>query len=226
MDKSNADIVMKFVLEGKPVFAECTLDIASDDTLMKDFLPARNNQSSYANFFEVSDFDLAISLKESDDVGGRSGARSAGAQAAGGAFARWRSAANADYKSIYYPLEFDNFNFERIIDRASPIFFQSCCKSQSFESAALVKRIAQGNKGGVTRPAVGFLRIDFTNVLITGIDWSDGDVIKERCEFICQKMQITYRKQRSDGTVSVGFGNEFTATWPNPEKDRSLGIRG
>jgi type VI protein secretion system component Hcp len=141
-----------------------------------------------------------------------------------GAFARWRSATQQDYKSIYYPLEFDRFSFDRIIDCASPIFFQSCCTSQTFDSAALVKRVSPGDEGGVSRPAVGFLRIDFTKVLVTGINWDDGDMVKERCEFICQGMKITYRRQTAGGGVSSGGGNEFSAVWPNPNKDRTLGI--
>ena len=90
----------------------------------------------------------------------------------------------------------------------------------------LVKRISQGDQGGVARPSAAYLRIDFTKVLITGINWDDGDLVTESCEFICQGMKISYRRQKTDGTVAGGFGNEYSAVWPNPSNDRSLGIRG
>jgi type VI protein secretion system component Hcp len=229
MDQNKTDLVMQFVLDRQPVWAECALQIAPGDTLMTGF--AKNTDyDSYSNFFEVNGFDFAISLKESDQstsVLGQQPARPAQHQqkapATTGAFARWRSATQSEYKSIYYPLEFDKFTFERVIDSASPIFFQCCCTSRSFDSAVLVKRISQGDQGGVARPTVGYLRIDFTKVLITGVDWDDGDVVKEKCEFICQQMKITYRKQKIDGTINAS--GEVSAIWPNPAKDRSLGIR-
>jgi type VI protein secretion system component Hcp len=197
---------------------------------MKDFLK-NTNYDNYSNFFEVTNFDFSIALKESDESNNVISQQARNHQTqhpklgANNAFARWRSATNAEYKSIYYPLEFDQFNFKRVIDSASPIFFQCCCESRSFDSAVLVKRVAQGDLGGEKNASIGFLRIDFSKVLITGINWDDGDLVTESCEFICQGMKVTYRRQKEDGTVAGGAGNEFSATWPNPNKDRTLGIR-
>ena len=230
MQQNTTDLVMKFVLNQQPVWAECALDIAPNDTLMKDFLK-NTNYDNYSNFFEVTNFDFSIALKESDESNNVISQQARNHQTqhpklgANNAFARWRSATNAEYKSIYYPLEFDQFNFKRVIDSASPIFFQCCCESRTFDSAVLVKRVAQGDLGGPKNQSIAFLRIDFTKVLITGINWDDGDLVTESCEFICQGMKVTYRRQKEDGTVAGGAGNEFSATWPNPNKDRTLGIR-
>lgn len=229
MEQNKTDLVMRFVLKGQPVLAECVLDIWSKDTLMKDFKSAEYDY--YSNFFEIKEFDFSIALKEEDEsrnVLSRNltFANNAAKPAVAGAFARWRSASNAEYKKIYYPLEFDKFSFKRIIDRASPVFFQSCCRSETFDSAVLVKRLSQGRRGpdGETLPTVGYLRIDFTDVLITGVDWDDGDMVEEKCDFICKGMKITYRKQKDDGTIDGG-GGETSAVWPNPNNDRSLRIR-
>ena len=233
MDQNATDLVMRFVLNRNPVWAECALEIDPTDTLMKDF-GQNTGYDNYADFFEVSSFDFGVSLKESDESTSTLGPASrhpATPHANGpgtGAYARWRSATGEEYKNIYYPLEFDEFNFERTIDAASPIFFQCCCKAVNFDSAVLVKRLSQGDigtaKGQFSRPSVGFLRIDFDKVLITSISWDDGDVVKEKCAFICQKMKITYRQQKTDGTISSG--SEFSAIWPNPKNDRSQNIRG
>jgi type VI protein secretion system component Hcp len=228
MDRSTNDLVMKFTLNRQPVWAECALTIPDEDTLMSDF--TRNaDYDSYTNFFEVNEFEFGVSLKEEDENTGAFGQAQRPANGSrspiAGAFSRWRSATQNEYKSIYYPLEFDKFSFSRVIDSASPIFFQACCNSSTFDDATLVKRISQGQQGGVDRPSVGFLRIDFKKVLIIGIGWDDGDVVRERCEFICQGMKITYRRQKADGTVTSGAGNESQAEWPNPRKDRSLNIR-
>ncbi len=227
MDQNKTDLVMKFVLDGQPVWAECALDVAPGDTMMQEFTK-NSGYDYYSNFFEISSFDLGMSLKESSEsnnaLGQQPRQQAQSKSPATGAFARWRSASAKEYKSIQYPLEFDKFRFQRTIDRASPIFFQCCCTSRSFDSAVLVKRISQGQQGGVSRPSVGYLRFDFTKVLIIGLDWDDGEVVKEKCEFICQGIKVTYRRQKADGTVASGPGSESAAVWPNPAKDRSHGI--
>ena len=229
MDAATTDLVMKFTLNRQAVWAECLINISPQDTLMQDFTRSTDYRT-YTNFFEVTDFDFGVSLKEGDESKGAFGQtqrpQNPSRAPAAGAFARWRSATQSEYKSIKYPLEFDKFSFSRAIDAASPIFFQACCNSATFDTATLVKRISQGEQGGVERPTVGYLRVDFTKVLITGISWDDGDVVKEKCEFICQGMKIVYRRQKADGTVSTGRGSETTAQWPNPNNDRTLGIIG
>src|SRR6185437_10889550 len=210
-DKPKTDTMMKFELKGKPVFAECTLDVAKGDTMMDGFRPATPGVStSYSNFFEVHSFDFGMSLKEGDSKENKE------VLADSGAFAAWRSAAKDEYKEIKYPLEFDKFTFKRTVDRASPIFFANCCSSTSFDSATLVKRVSAG---GPT--PLGIMRIDFTTVLLTGVDWSDGELVSESVDFICQKMVITMRTQMASGTIS---SSKYLITWDSSD-DRSLGIR-
>jgi type VI protein secretion system component Hcp len=225
MDQNKTDLVMKFVLEGKPVWAECALGVSPDDTLMWDFLK-NTGYDRYSDFFEVSNFDMSLSLVGDDQGGSANGhtARQSPHQNNASAtqpFGRWRSATNQEIRAgIPYPLDFDRFSFERVIDRASPIFFQSCCTSQTFDSAVLVKRLAQGDPSEDERPSMAYLRIEFKKVLITGINWDDGDVVKEKCDFICQSMKMTYLKQNMSGIVSRD--KEYGAVWP---RDRSLYIR-
>ncbi len=216
MEQSATDLVMKFSLNGQAVWAESMLDVPPSDRLMKDFRPAADAKK-YSNFFEVSSFDMGLALKEADNPVAN-GKEAAPAKKT--AFARWRSAAPNEYKSIFYPLEFESFSFSRIVDAASPIFFQACCTSQSFDSAVLVKRLSQG--GGKDRPTMAYLRIEFTKVLITGLSWDDGELVKEKCDFICQGMKLTYKQQGADGLIGT---SSTEATWPNPKNDRSLGIR-
>jgi type VI protein secretion system component Hcp len=208
-EKPKTDTVMMFKLNGQPVNAECTLGVESKDDLMKGFKAASNGADP--NFFEVHEFDFGMSLKEGDTKEVMSDT---------GAFAKWRSATQDEYKEIVYPLEFDKFTFKRTMDKASPIFFANCCASTSFDSAVVVKRMAQGHD----RPVVGFMRVEFTTVMLTGIDWSDGELVSESIDFICQKMTITLRGQTTAGIVSAA--KEYTMTWdPSTEGDRSKGIR-
>ena len=222
---------MKFMLGGNPVPAECALEIFPSDTLMQDFKEAP--YSDYSSFFEVTSFELGIDVHEDDESHsafsqqarlGKQNSQSSTQpmKAKGVPFARWRSATRDEAERIArsYPVEFKVSSFERLIDAASPIFVERCLRSQKFDSAVLVKRISQGPAGGTPRPTVGYLRIDFTDVLITGIEWTDGDLVKEKCEFICNRMDFRYRVQKTEGTVSAS--GEVGASWIN---DRAFANR-
>lgn len=222
MEQNNTDLVMKFVLEGKPVAAECNLTVAPNDPLMTDFRTARS-YDHYSNFFEASSFEMGMSLKEDDESSSllnpnaRLGAQPAAKSTAGvGQYARWRSATGDQYKNVPFRLEFDRFSFSRAIDSASPVFFEACCSSRTFDSAVLVKRLSQGDHRSGAVPALGYLRIDFRKVLIVGVNWDDGDVVMERCEFICQGLTVAYRQQQVNGqfgaTMSAHWARELTLT--------------
>lgn len=202
-DQSKTDMVMKFTLKGSgDVNAECALDKNENDRFMDGFNPA--SYQDYSNFFEVTDFGFGMKLKEDDqNVSALSqhqhGSGNSQPSRTAGQFARWRSATDDEVKDrkVQYPVEFDQFTFSRLIDSASPIFFEHCCNTKSFDSAALVKRISQGGN----RAAVGYLRFDFTDVLITEVHWDDGDVVKESCTFICKGIKVQYKPQNADGTL-------------------------
>src|SRR4051794_26271953 len=85
-------------------------------------------------------------------------------------FARLRSATTlqqARELAKHYPFEFGTLSFERLIDRASPVFFQACCSSTKFNKAVLVKRISQGGIANQSWRTLAYLRLEFTDVLIT-----------------------------------------------------------
>jgi type VI protein secretion system component Hcp len=247
MEQNTTDQVMRFVLKGRDVWAECVLQIAPNDILMNDFT-RDPDYDCYTNFFEVTNFDFSVAMKdtsESTNVIGNQHTHTLGSNparnhqplqqksSANKTFARWRSATTNQVKDLakYYPLEFDQFNFKRVIDRASPTFFKSCCDSTSFDKAVLVKRLSQGDLGGSMKPSIAYLRIEFTEVLITGVSWDDGDLVTESCEFICRGMTITYRQQAPSGSLSSmdkdawGSTSTSSARWPDPTDDRTLGIR-
>jgi type VI protein secretion system component Hcp len=203
VEASKADILMKFVDKKRDsVWAESTLDVLKSDPFLQDFEPI-TEYSDYSNFFEVKSFNYTMKLAPHDDNVGRMShprAPSTAAHEAADEFSRWRSATGDAYKKIRFPIEFDNFSFTRTIDGASPLFFNACCNQDSFHSATLVKRVATGGIGGIERVAMGYLRFDFLDVMLTNLDWDDGDLVTESCTFICKAMRIRYRQQRADGS--------------------------
>ena len=146
-------------------------------------------------------------------------ARMAAQQNTPGAFARWRSATDDSWKQAgAYPAYMDDFSFTRLIDQASPVLFNYCCTRKPFPFATLIKRKAAvattslNINAGRGTEELSYLRIDMADVLITSINWNDGDILEETCQMKCQKMKMTYYRQNNNGTLTeVG-----SADWKSP----------
>jgi type VI protein secretion system component Hcp len=235
VNDSKADIVMMFVdKNGDSVWAESTLDVLKSDPFMKDFEPI-TDYNDYSNFFEVKSFNFTIKLNPRDEgVGALSQTRnqSQSVHAVADQYSRWRSALNDDYKKIRFPIEFDEFSFTRVIDGASPRFFSACCNQDSFKSAALVKRVPMGTHSSATWQSMGYLRFDFRDVMLTNVDWDDGDLVTESCTFICKAMRVRYRQQDADGRFldaplpGAAGGGGLEAVWDQKKDGQSNGSRG
>jgi hypothetical protein len=229
-ESTGTDLVMRFELDNTPVYAECALDIADDDNLMKDGGFVAATYDEYSNFFQIENFDFSFSVKPDEGNstpqprGGTHPLTGGGGKSTGfnPPFAKWRSASSPQHAAALsrnYPFEVNSISFDRLIDRASVTFFDCCLKSRSFNKAVLIKRIARGHLGNKPRLPIGDMRAVFTDVLITQIDWDDGDMVKEKCEFICRAMSITYRQQKWDGSLGdpdgrSGLGN---AVWKDDQ---------
>ena len=97
----------------------------------------------------------------------------------------------------------------RLIDQASMRLMQACINAEGFDSAAIIKRRATG---GSLESGEAYMRIDFTGVLITKIDWTDQHIVQEKCTFITRQVQVRYRPQAPSGLL----GPVSSATWILP----------
>jgi hypothetical protein len=105
--------------------------------------------------------------------------------------------------------------FTRQVDIASKAFATGLKLGHGYQSAALIKRKGAGSKDDAGKDISGnvFLRIDFEQVLVTSLDWSDDEgEIKETCKFICKKIIVKYRPQLPSGKLgSIKMGQwEYT----------------
>ena len=105
-----------------------------------------------------------------------------------------------------YPVDIDSITFDRLMDRGSTVLFQDMCALKTFESATLVKRRSTGTAQGLQT----YLRMDFLDVLVIGLDWSDGEAIKEKYKFICRGVMVQYKPQGSSGLL----GAAIPGGWP------------
>lgn len=218
MAEKQGDLLMKFVqTNGEGVKAEGAATLKKDDRLLFDFWPGK--------FFEIEEFSFGLNVEDSE-AGGKTLSmpgtpRPPGAPAPvehatpAVKFAAWRDAKknSSQVDQITYPVVMDPFSFTRLVDKASPVFFHNCTNSISFASATLVKRKFTGG----TLALQAFLRVDFSDVLITSLDWDDGHIIKEKCKFICRGVAVQYKRQASDGSLAAPSSAEWT---------RDLALRG
>lgn len=215
MTVKGGDLVMKFT-KGQALNGEGVSLLDSSDSFVSDF--------THGKFFEIESFTLGLAVEDQDS--GSNALNTASLQRSSGAggngagakpsFAAWRDAKNKTLQQvsqISYPVRLEPFTFTKGMDKASPVLFQSCCNSVSFDSATLVKRKVAGENNQL----LGFLRFDFSDVLIVGIDWSDDAEIKETCKFICRGVKVQYKRQNSDGSL----GAASPATW-----SRDVALRG
>ena len=220
-----ADLMMSFRDEvGRVVWAESTLDVDKGDSFLKDYKTAPN-ADYFSSFFEVKSFNFAMAVKDIDnnDQKFANSQQQAGKPAkqtsAMEEFGHWRSAEDEELRKLHFPVEFNNFSFTRVLDAASTTFFTACCNSTRFYSAALVKRVSVGSSSSAVTKARGYLRFDFRDVMLTSVNWDDGELVTENCSFICRAMRLRYKQQRSDGSLMPVMSETI---WPHNTRDNPI----
>ena len=227
MADDNNDVLMMFNdSNNAPVAADCRVTVEAGDPMAKGF--------AAGCFFEVQDFGFGVGLQDTDPQqaaaqkpapGKAAGAQAAANQGKGkgkgkdeddtpkqkATFTAWRYP-DPRTKQAPYPLDLQPFQFSRAMDRASTTLFSYCASSRVFRSAALIKRTIVGHGKGL----MPFLRIDFSDVLVIGVDWDDGDVVKETCKFMARKVEVTYKPQQPDGSL----GDKIPGRWDINETNK------
>jgi type VI protein secretion system component Hcp len=117
-------------------------------------------------------------------------------------FARWRASnSDAEFKGQNgrkgYPVNVQPVTFSRHVDKTSFQLMEKFLNGKPFCSAALVKRKPAGTKAA----GEAFLRIDFEDVLIINIDWTDDEPVQETVKFISRVIRLQYRPQLPDGSL-------------------------
>lgn len=200
MAEKQNDLLMKFVTaSGTAVAAGGTSTIKKDDKLLFDFWPGK--------FFEIEDFEMGFELNDFEAATVGATGNAAAASVPEKRFASWRDLQKntQQISEIRFPVDMEPISITRLIDQASPILFESCANSAAFASATVVKRKVTGQSLAMQ----AFLRLQFTDVLIVGINWDDGEILKEKCKFICRGLTVQYRAQDSSGALGAAASAEW-----------------
>jgi type VI protein secretion system component Hcp len=199
-DNQGTELLMQMIdSNGKALEAESQITLSGEtDTLIKGF--------TNGCFFSVDEFAFGMNIDDQDatsDAANTGGGQGVGtppkrASAPRVKFGKWKTASPEEVaKMAAFPVRMDEFSVTRSFDRASPVLFQSCARSATFNSVSLVKRKIIGGAQLQT-----FLRIDFTGVLVTHVGWDDAEVIKETLRFVFRGVTVQYCRQAHDGTLA------------------------
>lgn len=107
-----------------------------------------------------------------------------------------------------YPVTFDEVVIRRLIDSSLTGLLQNCFKRKTVEEISIVMRKPKGNAsdsaraGGNAVSYVGYLRVDFKQILITDMSLSlDDDAVLETTKFVYREVGMRYRPQKNDGSL-------------------------
>lgn len=196
MATTNIDILMRIVDDGgQPLEGESQSLVSKEDDFTKEFVSPK--------FFDVEDFGLSMQLDDDDGSESDSSSGSGSGKKKDkkrGRFLRWLGG-QRNLRTDGYPVEMQPFEFTRQLDWASPQLFQMCAQCTPLRQITLVQRKAgsQQTKEGIN---MCFLRIDFWDVLLIGLNWDVAEsLIKEKITFISKKIQIQYKAQNETGQL-------------------------
>ncbi len=176
MPSSDADTLMYLAHSSGTIKAECQAVLDPDaDALVKDFRKGF--------FFAVDDFSVGLDLIDSE-----------GSDVDHGCWRTRQSEAAGTSESLQ--VKFDVLTFSRLIDAGSPRLLQHCLNLDRLDKAVLVKRHGVGARG-----PLGFLRLDMADVTILGVDWVDGEAVKESCSLSFQGLRMTYLPRKPSGAA-------------------------
>ncbi len=191
MADARNDVIMCLFDASGALPAESTSVLNPDDTLTKSVFQT-------GKFFEVESFTVPLKLRDDDKAGG-------GAGGGGRDYEAWRAAKvnTVGGKQLFFVLP-DELTVVRDMDIASPSLLKNCLTGVVLTKGVLVKR--GRNAAG---DLLGFMKMEFENLRIRAVDWSEDEPIRETCKFKYNKLTITYIKRKADGSTLASVN----ATW-------------
>ena len=105
-------------------------------------------------------------------------------------------------------VQFQDFHFVMKMSKATPKLFLACANGEHLKSAILTVR-----KAG--KEAQEFYNVKFTDILVssytTGASGGGDEVPTEQISFNFTKMEMEYKEQKADGSLSGGVKAHYDA---------------
>jgi type VI protein secretion system component Hcp len=121
--------------------------------------------------------------------------RSLSGTGSSGSFSRFMNKGRMAAGAGSYSSDLEPVSISKLMDASSLQLLDMCLKSTTIDSAVIIKRRGVGADFLRT-----YLRVEFTDLLITDFNWDEDDVIKEKIKFVCRKAQVQYSIENPDGS--------------------------
>lgn len=114
-----------------------------------------------------------------------------------------------------YGCDLEEVTISRKVDCMSLELLELCGKQQAIDYIIVVRRKPVGtSRGGSTsnsgpKEFKAYLRYKFSEVLLTGVEWEDGEVVKEKVKFIYRTIETKYKPQQDDGSLAASIGADY-----------------
>jgi type VI protein secretion system component Hcp len=197
MDSDSGDLLIKFVIMGTRMIKGASQTVLT--------APGRQESSLVAGFkpdfmTEIDGFDFRCGTSKKANTKGDKNMTPE--EAVAFALAQQKKA----QEDSGLPVQPVSFN--KAVDISSAELMMYLMRATVLESASIIKRKPTGsNLAGEV-----YMRLDFTDVLINKVDWSDeDDYIKEKVTFIARSVKFSYRAQQQyKGVLSPVISNTWT----------------
>ncbi len=111
------------------------------------------------------------------------------------------SSGNSPYSAVFHEI-----TIARNIDRLSVKLLDACFKQTPLKKIVVVKRKFTSSQ----KAYYGYVRWDFTDVLITGVDWDHDELITEKLKFVYRTLGVQYKPQKNDGTLDSALSVQYS----------------
>jgi type VI protein secretion system component Hcp len=100
-----------------------------------------------------------------------------------------------------FDVTLEEVTITRELDRMSIKLLELCVKQQEIETITLVRRKSVG--GSLAHKMQPFLRVQFSGVLLTAVDWDEDEEVIEKVKFVYRSFTSAFKPQQPDGSLAT-----------------------
>ena len=227
MAEDSRDVLMKIILGGTAIPAECSAVVNDKDPLSAGFITAALSNEWKGNYFAVEDFEVSLGLlsesapgaaspsqaekdqhaatqavlkeqqKKLDELAKKAGED--GTKLSGGGSGGFERFMNQGRSATRAKSYSANMEPIELTKRmdASSLTLFKAC----INSTTLDSAVLIKRRGSGAEELRSYLRIEFVQLLITDFNWDEDDVVKEKIKFVCREVKVKYSIENDDGTL-------------------------
>jgi type VI protein secretion system component Hcp len=228
MAEDSRDVLMKIVLDGTAIPAECSAVVVNDkDPLSTGFVTASQGNDWKGNYFALEEFEISLGLLAESKPGAAPPSQADKEQHAATQAVLKEQQKKLDELAKKAGEEGTKLSggnsggFERFMNQGrsatraksysanlEPVEITKKMDASSLtlfkaciNSTTLDSAVLIKRRGSGADQLRTYLRIEFIQLLITDFNWDEDEVVKEKIKFVCREVHVKYSIENDDGTL-------------------------